>query len=178
MLGGDLSEADRLILEAATGARQLTPDDFRHVLEHVARAGFDPNAREEVRGRLAGVVWRGVTLRGKDRLAPVEVKYVWHVLTRQEWPPGTTLAGYVDSIRKVILDDASGVFVCRYEGVWQLSVARHSADLRGPGGSDWILVEYRVATGHWVTAFQPVVALEDELRSAKRDSIRWLQTRS
>jgi len=43
---------------AVTGTRRLMPDELRRVLEHVAQVGFDPNAREKARGRLAGVIWR------------------------------------------------------------------------------------------------------------------------
>ena len=82
--GGPSSEDDRLILEVAIRARQLNPTELRLVLEHVAQAGFDPAAREEVRARLAGTVWGGRTLQAKDRLPPVELKYVWHVLARRE----------------------------------------------------------------------------------------------
>lgn len=54
--GGVLSQADQLILEAATGARRLSRQDLQEVLEHGAQAGFDPNAWERVGGRLAGLV--------------------------------------------------------------------------------------------------------------------------
>jgi hypothetical protein len=172
--GGHLSDADRLILAAGTGLRELTPDELEHVLRHVARAGFDPGAREEVRGRLAGVVWRGRTLRGKDMLPPAEVKYVWHVLTRREWPDGTSFDDYVDSIRQVVLDPASGAFVNRYLGAWGLGIVRVSRELRGPEGHDWLLVQYRVERHHWTTAFQLEDGLE-ELRKPQWSDIRWLR---
>ena len=167
--------SDQLIVEAATGARQLTTSELGQVLEHVARAGFDPNALERVRGWLAGVSWRGMTLRGRDRLPPAEVKYLWHVVSGQEWPLNTSLQDYFDSIRRVILDPRSGVFIGRYQGAWQLGVVRDADDLRGPGGSEWVLVEYRLVLGHWVTALQPRVSRDAELRNPRRDSIRWLR---
>jgi len=138
------AEADRLIIEAATGAHTLRPDELGRVLEHVARAGFDPDAVEEVRGRLAGVSWRGTRLKGGDRLPPSELKYLWHAVERQEWPSGTTLDEYLESLRAVVLDDRSGVFASRYQGEWQSGVVRRSGDLRGPRGFEWVLVEYRL----------------------------------
>ena len=153
----------------------MTEDETRLVLEHVARAGFDPEARERVRGRLAGAVWQGRTLRGSDRLPPAELKYLWHVLTRREWPDGTTLHQYVESIRQVILDPCCGGFVSRFQGEWQLGLVRDSGDLRGPNGSSWILIEYRLVTNHWVTAFQPHIALAQEVANAKREGLRWLR---
>jgi hypothetical protein len=173
--GEPFSDVDRVILEAATGARWLTADELRWVLERVAQTGFDPAALERVRGRLDGVVWQGRTLRGSDRLPPAEVKYAWHVVRQQEWPAGTGLIDYVESIRRVILDPTSGVFVGRYQRAWQLSMVRDSGDLRGPGGGDWILIEYRVDTGHWVTAYQPRVSLERALANPAREDVRWLR---
>ena len=167
-------EIDALIVDVATGARRATEAELQRIVEHVAQAGFDPHARERVRGRLAGAVWRGQVLRGRDQLPPAELKYLWHVVSRREWPPGTSMEDYLASIRQVILDPASGVLTSRYEGLWQLGVVRRSGDLRGPRGFEWILVEYRVATGHWVTAFQPEQGL-GELRSPRRDELRWLR---
>jgi hypothetical protein len=84
-----------------------------------------------------------------------------HVIKRQEWPIGTSLAAYFASLRAVILDPASGVFTSRYEGGAQLGILRESADLRGPNGHEWVPIDYRVTTGHWVTAYQPEGGLED-----------------
>ena len=108
------------------------------MLEHVAQAGFDPGAHERARGRVAGLVWQGRVLAGRDMLTPVEVHYVWHVLKREEWPAGTTLGQYVQSIRDVVLDPDSGVFTHRYGTEWQLGVVRESRNLRGPRGADWV----------------------------------------
>ena len=44
-----------LILEAATEAKRLTRDELQQIIDHVAQAGFDPNAREQAGGRLTGI---------------------------------------------------------------------------------------------------------------------------
>jgi hypothetical protein len=167
-------DAARLIVEAATGARQLTPDEVQRVLERVAAAEFDPSALERARGRLAGQIWRGAKLAAGTMLSPAEAHYLRHVVVGQEWPTGLSLQEYVESIRSVILDPSSGVAVSRYQGAWQLSVLRRSESLRGPHGSEWVLVEYRVATGHWVTAFQPSPGLL-VLQDPSRTDVRWLR---
>lgn len=170
----DPATVHRLILDAAGGARRLTENEFRRVLEHVARAGFDPYARERARGTLAGLVWQGRPLRGTDLLGPAEVHYLRHVVKAREWPPGTTLQDYVDSVRRVILDPGSGVLTCRYQGTPQLTIIRRSAEFQGRFDLQWILVDYRIATGHWVTAYQPRQGLMVLREDAGIDG-RWLR---
>ena len=172
--GGRLPDPDQLILEAATGVRRLSEAELRYVLEHVAQAGFDPNARERVRGRLAGFIWQGRVLRGRDMLPSAELKYAWHALHREEWPIGTALDGYIAGIRDSILDERSGIFTSRFNGLWQLGVVCRSGALRGPRGHEWLIVEYRLATRHWTTAYQLEQGLRG-LRAAERSDMRWLR---
>lgn len=88
-------------------------------------------------------------------MPPDVVHYLRHAVKRQQWPPGTTLEEYVESLRALAHDPARGVVVSRYQDFgWQLAVARRSALLRGPAGSAWVMVEYRVRIGHWVTGYQ------------------------
>ncbi len=149
MVGRVPVAADALLLAAATGARRLSAQELAIVLAHVAQAGFDPQARERARGQLAGLVWRGQVLEGSTLLPPVERHYLKHVLVQREWPEGTTLERYTESIRAVVLDPASGVATRCYEGrAWQLSIVRRSGALRGPADHQWILVDYRPETGH------------------------------
>ena len=49
-------------------------------------------------GRLAGLVWNGRTLTGCDFLPPGEAHYLRHVIGRQEWPTGSTLNDYYQSL--------------------------------------------------------------------------------
>jgi hypothetical protein len=84
------------------------------------------------------------------------------------------MATYAESIAAVIRDPASAAYMSRYGGAWQLGVIRRSGALRGPGGYDWLLVEYRLETGHWVTAYQP----RDRLRflgAPERTDLLWLR---
>lgn len=101
--------------------------------------------------------------------------FVKHVQKRQEWPPGTSLAEYIASIREVILDESSGIMLGSYLGLaWQLTFVRRSGPLHGPGGFAWVMVDYRVDTGHWVTAFQFDGTPETVLFPSRRD-VRWLR---
>ncbi len=108
---------------------RLTPDELRHVLEHVAQAGFDPTPHARAGGRLTGLQWQGRILRGNDHLPSAEVHYLRHVIAQREWPVGTTLSQYIDSIQEVVCDARSGVVISEYEGVLQLSVVCLSGSL-------------------------------------------------
>lgn len=164
---------DLLILELAQTGRAANDAEIQAIRTRVAAAGFDPSALETVRGRLAGFIWQGRTLRGRDRLPSAEVHYVWHVAKRGEWPPGTTLQQYLVGARDVVLDPASGIFLSRFANAWQVGFVRRSGPLRGPRGGEWVLVEYRVDTGHWVTAYQPERGLQ-QLENPGRSEVRWL----
>lgn len=72
MSAGAPTEADRLILEAASGAQRLTLDELSRVQAHIAEVGFDPAAQEQAGGRVAGLSWRGRALMGSDWLVPAE----------------------------------------------------------------------------------------------------------
>ena len=171
-----LSETDRLILEAATGVRQLTADELQRVLDYVARAGFGATRHERAGGRLSGVVWQGRLLRGSDLISSEMVHYLRHAVVQREWPDGTTLAEYLSSVRRVVTDAASGVFLSRFHGRhWQVTVVRRSGNLHGPGGHEWVMVEYRVETGHWITAFQPECGLLYITQDQRRQELRWLR---
>jgi hypothetical protein len=176
MVGDDETRrnANDLIRDAAAGARVLTPGEIQEVLGHVAAAGFDPAAREAARGPLRGLIWDGQPLTASTRIPADARHWLLHVRVSREWPDGTTLSGYVRSLQSVVLDPESGVFVNSYKGELSLGVIRNSHDLRGPGGYAWVLVQYRVATGHWITGFQPADGL-DEITKADWGRVVWLR---
>jgi hypothetical protein len=169
----------RLILAAATDpARRLAGEELAHIVRHIARAGFDPNALERLRGNVV----RTLRLRGEprqpgDRLPPAEAHYLRHCVVQREWPSGTTLLGYLDSIARLLRDPASRFFVSRYQSAWQCGAIGPNRILRGPEGKAWILVDYRLITGHWVTAFQwgfGPEAIGDPVHDPRREEVRWL----
>jgi hypothetical protein len=131
-------------------------------------------ARERARGRLAGLSWHGRVLTGRDLLPPADAHYLRHVVHGQEWPTGTTEAAFLQSIRDVVVDPLSGALTCHYSGTPQITIVRRSLALQGPAGFPWVLLDYRVETGHWVIAFQPSQGLA-VLRRPERTDIRWLR---
>ena len=122
-----------------------------------------------------GLRWGGRILQAGDRLPTDAVHYLKHMVVRQEWPLGLSLAAYRESLRAVIRDDASGLLTSRFRDKGHhLSIVRRSGALRGPGGYEWLLVEYRVATGNIATAFQLEEGLDYLERPGRREK-RWLR---
>ncbi len=156
--------------------RRLTYEELRRIIEYIAQIGFDPEAREKAGGRLAGIYWQGRTLRGSDRLPPAEAHYLRHVVHNREWPDNTTLDEYIQSIKEVILNPNAYIFTSYYEDRgWQLGFIAPSGRWQGVRGGDWILVEYRVSTSHWVTAYQFSGEYDRVARVSKRSNVVWIR---
>jgi|GEM_PF-859656 len=166
--------ADDLIRVAGLGLRELTPEELKRIVQHVAKAGFDPNGLEKCGGRLVGLVWNGKTLKGSDRLPPGEVHYLRHVVYGQEWPANTTLNEYYQSLREVIEDENSGIVVHKIGSEWQVGFLNTSSEWRGLAGNDIIFVDYRLSISYWVTGYQPD-DFESLLASSKWSNIKWLR---
>jgi hypothetical protein len=112
-------------------------------------------------------------LTGRALITSAERHYLKHVVARQEWPVGTSMADYVQGVREMILDPRSGVFTSRYARHWQLGVVRAPGVFLGPRGGELVLVEYRVGLGYWTTVHQLRNGLPD-LNTPARGDIRWL----
>lgn len=98
-----------------------------------------------------------------------------HAVAGQEWPPGTTLAEYIQSIRDIALDPASGLFVSQFRTFgWHHAIVGRADRWRGPRGYTWAMVEYRVTPGYWMTAFQMSQGLA-YFSAATRKAGQWLR---
>lgn len=170
---GQYSVSD-LIRVAGLGLRELSDDELRKIVEKVAKAGFNREHTSLVKPEMAGLVWKGKPLEVGERLPADEWHFVKHVLARQEWPEGTSLDEYLESLRAVIQSSESGIMISKYQGIYrQIAFVANSGQWRGVGGSDFILVEYRDGYGFWITGFQPV-DLQKQLH-VHRSDIRWLR---
>ena len=172
---GGVHPVDRLLLEIAKSGRMPTGGEIQEIRDHIAGLGFDTTTNTPAGGRLHGLEWEGRILKRTDVLSALEVHYLRHVVKQREWPPGTTLLAFPESVRAVILDPDSGLALSRWGGYeWHLTVVRESRNLRGPFGGDWIVVEYRLGDGFWTTAFQPERGLPSFLGDRRRSNLRWL----
>lgn len=170
---GQYSVSD-LIRVAGLGLRKLDDHELQEIVQRVAKVGFNREHTSLVKPEMAGIVWRGKSLEVGERLPTDEWHFVKHVLVRREWPEGTSLDSYLDSLRAVIRDPESGIMISRYQGTyWQVAFIMRSGEYRGVSGSDFILVEYRDGYGFWITGFQPV-DWQRQLQSYRSD-IRWLR---
>jgi hypothetical protein len=178
--GDEERAVHRLILDAATDpARHLTEAELARIVRHIAGAGFDPDALERARGNLVGRLrLDGRKIETGDRLPPAEIHYLRHVVAREEWPPGTTLGDYLASAVHLCNQPTSRVFVSRYQGVWQCGVIGWNEAARGSDGQDWLIVDYRLVTGHWATVYQwphGPSGLADPFVDHRREGLRWLR---
>jgi len=170
---GQYSVSD-LIRVGGLGLRELSNDELQKIVEKVANSGFNRENTSLVKPEMAGLVWKGKPLKIGERLPADEWHFVKHVLARQEWPEGTSLDEYLESLRTVIRSPENGIMISKYQGIyWQIAFIADSGQWRGVGGSDFILVEYRDGYGFWITGFQPV-DLQRQL-NVHRSDIRWLR---
>lgn len=148
----------------------IVPEEVEIVRQHIATAGFDPAALDRIDRRVEALGYPIGSLCSTE-----ELHYLRHVVAQQEWPAGTTQAEYVQSLRELVLDPNSRLLVSQYRHYGRhVSVVGRSGNRRGAQGFEWCMVEYRVATGRWVTAFQLRDGLSHFAKQT-RQGARWVQ---
>lgn len=163
--------ADDLIKAAGLGTRALTPNELERIVQHVAAAGFDPNALERAGGRLAGTTWNGVVLKGNSMIPPGVAHYLRHVIVQEEWPKGTLIDDYYQSLKSIIQDGRSKILISKLNDEWQIGFLGSSL----PGTKyNYIWIDYRVSRGHWITGLQ-LEDLDEFLKESKKANLKWLR---
>lgn len=165
----------RILLNVGPTRRGLSEPELDAVAAQVALVGFPPVQNMEAGGTIAGMLWGGRVIKGTDRLAPADRHYLKHVLALEEWPAGTTLEAWLAGLRDVILDRRTGILLSRFDGRLQLAFFRKANELRGPGGNEWLMVEYAVELGYVLTAFQPAAGLGHVEGDPRRSDVQWLR---
>lgn len=100
-----------LIRVAGLGLRALSDDELQKVVDKVAKAGFNREHTSLVKPEMTGLVWKGKHLEVGARLPADEWRFVKHVLDRREWPEGTSLDEYLESLRAVIRSPENGIMI-------------------------------------------------------------------
>lgn len=176
--GGDYSQADLLTLVAVSEGRTFTQQEERYVRESIAEAGYDPYATERVRAGLSGIDYRGRMLSPGQEISTEDRHDATHVIAEEQWPAGTSKEQYLASAREVVLDPDTHILYSRrpYPGGNRrhLGFIRQSGELRGPGGNQWIFVEYRLETGHWMSAHQRPEGPEEIEAENRREDTLWM----
>ena len=175
MTGWETLSDEGLIAALVRSEAMPEPRALERVCEHVAAAGYDPDSRVQIDRRLAGHEWRGRVLAVDDRLPAAEAHYLKHVVVQREWPEGMSEAEYRRSLLAMVRAPDTAILASRYSGHWHLTYLGASRLMRGVGGGEWIMLEYDVPEGHWVTAFQPEAGMSYVLASRRRGDMRWLR---
>ena len=155
MSSSPLAPAAALILEVASGARMsVSARELQLIREHVAAAGFSPTLQTRADLRVVGLVppSGGRPLALYDAANVGEMHYLRHVIAQQEWAYGTLLDEYYESGARLARDRRSGVLISMVGrfGV-HVAIVGRTGPVIGPGGREWMLVEFRLSTGHWAT---------------------------
>ena len=168
------SDIDQLILDLGLGVRRATGRDLEAIRRHVSAAGFDPLATYPADRRVVGLQrTNGQIIQHGDPIPTAELHYLRHVVHQQEWPTGTTQAQYEQSLRDLALNLRVGILVSeRSLFGWQVAIIGRTGTVRGPGGRDRVVVEYRVGTGSWATGYQPREGLRFAVTRLRK---RWLR---
>ena len=105
---------------------------------------------------MLGQAWSGGIIQRRDRIPAAERDFIKHARAG-EWPTGTSLADFVQSLQAAIIDETGGIFLDRSErGSLELTFISSLESVQGPAGSGWVMVGFDVDYGWWTTAFQPV----------------------
>jgi len=168
------SDVDQLILDLGLGARRATGQDLEIIRRHVSAAGFNPLATFPADRRVAGLRRaNGQVIQRGDPIPTAELHYLRHVVDQQEWPMGTTLAQYEQSLSDLALGLRVGILLSEHSLFgWHVTIIGRSGVMRGPGGRDRVVVEYRVRIGSWATGYQPREGLQFANARLRK---RWLR---
>jgi hypothetical protein len=165
---------DDLVLDIVEGRRPPTGHDLEAIRWQVAQAGFGTTASRAADDRLIGQRrLDGSAIHPGDFLPTSELHYLRHVVVQEEWPSWTTPTVYEWCLRSLALDPRAGILLRQIAHFgWHITMVGRSGRWKGRLGSDWMVVEYRVAEGHWVTGYQPRDGLLFANRRLRR---RWLR---
>jgi SPP1 gp7 family putative phage head morphogenesis protein len=168
---------EKLIPALVRSEIEPTPHLLERVQGYVAGRGFDPQRMQEAGQEVhsAQIEWQGRIVTRSDRLSVLDAHYLKHVIKRGEWPQGTTLEEYTESIRAVVQDPNSGIMASWLRGRWRLNFMANVPEMRPHWGTDWIVVEYDVARGWWYTAYRAWDDLDHVTKDKRRGGIRWLR---
>jgi hypothetical protein len=168
------SDVDRLILNLIQTGRYPTGAELEAIRWHVAQSTFDRSMTLPADPRVVGLQRSdGTVVKLDDPIPTAELHYLRHIVRQAEWPIGTTQAQYEASLGQLASGLRVGVLLREVAHFgWHVTIVGRSGNLRGPRGSAWMIVEYRVSDGYWVTGYQPRDGLLFALRRARR---RWLR---
>lgn len=147
----DIVQEIRAQLAAGAGIEEPL---LQKLLALISLAGFDPNSIVRRKG-----------------ITSAENHFLRH---RNEWPQDTTLQDYLESGQRAA-QSATGVMLSLYLGELQITLFTPSGEMRGIDGGPWIMLEYRISIGHWVTLHQPGSTIREIESNPRRSEVQWLR---
>jgi acetolactate synthase regulatory subunit len=128
---------EKLIPALVRSEIEPTPHLLERVQGYVAGRGFDPQRMQEAGQEVhsAQIEWQGRIVTRSDRLSVLDAHYLKHVIKRGEWPQGTTLEEYTESIRAVVQDPNSGIMASWLRGRWRLNFMANVPEMRPHWGN-------------------------------------------
>ncbi len=160
----------------ASSAREREDRRFR-VEAMIARKMAHPNERVVSERELEDLIEmvRDAGWDPRDYTSGERYHFHQHVELEREWPQGTSLQEYNESIRRLIEDPQTDVALSRHQGY--LRVTFHGPTLaseRGQAGQPYMVVEYSVERGYWATAFQTEEEVDTFFERGRRSEVVWL----
>lgn len=146
---------DELINDLIRTGREISDAECRALREAIAAVGFDPAAIVRAGTEVVGTIWQGHVIASHDRFPNDMRHYLRHVIAGREWPSGTLIHEYLQSLQEAVSDEDGAILLEQFPLVRRLTFLGRSGRWRGPSGGRWILVGYNLGYGYWVTGYQP-----------------------
>ncbi len=164
-----------LIRDIGESGRDITDEELQRLRTYLAAVSLARPSVARVDDGAGGLMWEGHILKGGDWMPRLAAKYLKHVMLNREWPDGTTIEEYAESLAEAVQDPTGGVYVERDEDTWKVTCVARSHRWTGRHGAAYIVVAFLPAKDPWLTGFQPDRGLRYITQDQLRTSGRWLR---
>lgn len=165
-----------LVRSIGDARRRIADDELARLRAYLANHTLARPNRAQVDAEVGGHYWIGRVVMPGEWMDRRDAKYLKHVVGLGEWPDGTTVEEYMQSLFEALMDPGAGLAIERDVGSWKLTFAARSRQWRGPLGGPYIVVPFLPEKDLWLTGFQPEQGLTTIERHWRTAGGRWLRT--
>ena len=115
-----------LVRDIGESGRDITDEELKRLRTHLAAVALVRPTVARVDDEAGGLMWEGDILKGGDWIPRLEAKYLKHVVLNQEWPDGTTIEEYAESLAETVRDPTGGVYIELDEETWKVTCVARS----------------------------------------------------